>query len=92
MIVTQRRQGDKVEVHTCYFISSLATPATTILKTKRSHWSIENQLHWALDIAFREDASHIRKDHAPENFAILRHLALHLFKCIKNAPGMFCIP
>jgi predicted transposase YbfD/YdcC len=87
MIVTQRQTGNRVEVKTRYFISSLAAPAKTILKTKRSHWSIENQLHWVLDIAFREDHSRVRKDHAPENFAILRHMALNMLKQEKTAKG-----
>jgi predicted transposase YbfD/YdcC len=87
MIVTERQEGEKVEVKTRYFISSLAAPAKTILKSKRTHWSIENQLHWVLDIAFREDASPVRKDHAPENFAILQHMALNLLKQEKTAKG-----
>ena len=81
------RRRDKIEIKTRYFISSLAAPAKTILKSKRTHWSIENQLHWVLDIAFREDASRVRKDHAPENFAILRHMALNLLKQEKSAKG-----
>jgi predicted transposase YbfD/YdcC len=63
-----------------YFISSLKAPAKGILKAVRGHWSIENGLHWVLDIAFREDESRVRKDHAPENLAILRHIALNLLK------------
>ena len=49
-----------------------------MLRNVRSHWSIENCLHWVLDIAFREDESRIRKDQGPENFAILSHIALNL--------------
>lgn len=46
----------------------------------RGHWGVENRLHWALDLAFREDDSRVRADHAPENLAIIRHLALNLLR------------
>ena len=72
-IISQRQIGENIEVKTRYFISSLPADAKMILKTKRSHWKIENQLHWILDIAFREDQSRVRTDHAAENLAVLRH-------------------
>ena len=46
----------------------------------REHWGIENKLHWTLDVTFREDESRIRKEASPENFAIMRHIALNLIK------------
>jgi predicted transposase YbfD/YdcC len=49
-----------------------------VLQALRTHWSIENQLHWVLDLAFREDDSRVRQGDAPQNFAILRHTALNL--------------
>jgi len=86
-IQARRDFGDKVETQVSYYISSLAANAKTILRAKRSHWKIENQLHWVLDIAFREDESRVRKDHAPENLAVLRHMALNLLKSDKTAKG-----
>ncbi len=86
-ILSQRQIGEKLEVQTRYFISSLPANAKAILKAKRSHWNIENQLHWVLDIAFREDESRVRKDHAAENLAVLRHLTLNLLNRDKTAKG-----
>ena len=63
-----------------YYISSLAADAKELNRVIRRHWSIENSLHWVLDIAFREDESRIRKGHGPENMTTLRHIALNLLK------------
>lgn len=86
-IVSQRQMGEKVEVQTRYYIASLPADAKVILQAKRSHWKIENQLHWVLVIAFREDESRVRKDHSAENLAVLRHMALNLLKNEKTAKG-----
>jgi predicted transposase YbfD/YdcC len=76
----RRQSGEDVSQRDRYFLSSLKKDAKELLAAIRSHWSIENELHWVLDIAFREDESRIRKDHGPENFAVLRHIALNLVK------------
>ena len=86
-IISHRQIGETLEVQTRYFISSLPAEAKTILKAKRSHWKIENQLHWVLAIAFREDESRVRQDNAAENLAVLRHMALNLLKNEKTAKG-----
>ena len=63
-----------------YFISSLRVDAQTFLAAVRSHWAVENNLHWVLDIAFREDECRIRKGFGAENMAVFRPIALNLIK------------
>lgn len=78
MVRAERRIGDSVSVESRYYISSLKGDARQLLWAIRGHWGIENSLHWVLDIAFREDDSRVRKDNAPENLAVVRHIALNL--------------
>jgi predicted transposase YbfD/YdcC len=80
MIRNQRKLDGKVEQETHYYIASPIWKADRFLQSKRSHWGIENRLHWVLDVAFQEDHHQLRKDHGPENFAVLRHIALNLLK------------
>jgi predicted transposase YbfD/YdcC len=68
-----------------YYISSAIITAERALDASRSHWQVENKLHWILDTNFDEDASRVRKDHAPENMAILRHVALNMINNFKIA-------
>ena len=85
MVESARRVGEQEAGHERrYYISRLSADAQELNRVIRSHWSIENSLHWVLDIAFREDDSRIRKDHAPENMATLRHIALNLLKQDKS--------
>jgi predicted transposase YbfD/YdcC len=80
MVQRVRDIKDKVTVETCYYISSLDNHPQRLGEAIRRHWSIENELHWVLDVVFREDDSRIRKDHAPENVALMRHMALNMLK------------
>lgn len=79
-LMTVRILDGKTSVETRYFITSWRASARDCLRHIREHWQIENGLHWVLDIAFREDESRVRKDHAPQNLATLRHIALNLLK------------
>jgi predicted transposase YbfD/YdcC len=63
-----------------YYLSSARLSAPAFAKAVRAHWNIENGLHWVLDMAFDEDRSRARKDHAAENLAIIRKLALNILK------------
>ena len=85
MVEAWRTQGDAVSYERRYYISSLGLDAKRMAESVRGHWAIENALHWVLDIAFREDDSRIRKGHAPENFSMLRHIALNLLKQEKTS-------
>ena len=78
MVESVRSLDGKTTVETRYFISSLEENAEKFANSVRSHWGIENSLHWKLDVALREDDCRIRKDHAPENFAVLRQIAVNI--------------
>jgi predicted transposase YbfD/YdcC len=80
MVRRERRLSDETTIEFAYYISTLDKSATPILDAIRSHWGVENCLHWVLDVAFREDDSRVRKNNGPQNFAVLRHIALNLLK------------
>ena len=80
MVERERQFKNKTEKETSYYIGSVESNAKTFAHAIRSHWKVENSLHWVLDVSFREDESRIRKDHAPDNFVVLRHIALNMIK------------
>lgn len=78
MVESERRGGAQVNTERRYYLLSRPLSAPAFGRAVRSHWGIETQVHWVLDVAFREDESRIRTDHSPANMAILRHMALNL--------------
>ncbi len=79
-----RETGDKIEQETRFYITSLMLLAHLVGPIIRSHWAIENSLHWVMDMIFRDDEARLRTDHAPANFTTIKHMAHNL---IRNAPG-----
>lgn len=75
-----RETGDKVERETRFYITSLMLVASLLGPVVRSHWAIENSLHWVLDMVFRDDECRLRTDHAPANFTTVKHMAHNLIR------------
>jgi hypothetical protein len=79
-VVRDRTVGERNSCERHYYISSRKLSAKRFLEVIRGHWGIENSLYWVLDVAFDEDQSRVRKDHGPENFALVRRLALSMLR------------
>lgn len=77
-VVRTREIGAKLTTETAYYLLSTPLSAERFGQVVRHHWGIENRLHWVLDVTMNEDQSRNRKDHAAENLALLRRLALNL--------------
>jgi predicted transposase YbfD/YdcC len=80
IVVSERKEKNNKTTECRYYISSQENNAEHFAKAVRSHWGIENSLHYVLDVTFREDECRIRKGDAPENFAVLRHIARNLLQ------------
>jgi predicted transposase YbfD/YdcC len=77
-VESERHIGEEISREIRHFIASIPPDPKLWADATRGHWGIENDLHWRLDVVFREDESRVRKGHADENLAVLRHIALNL--------------
>lgn len=84
MVESTREIDDKIERETRFYITSLVLLAHALGPIIRSHWAVENSLHWVMDMTFRDDECRVRTDHAPANFTTIKHMAHNL---IRKAPG-----
>lgn len=80
MIESVREMPNKTTTDKRFYITSSTSSAQILLDASRQHWSVENSLHWTLDLTFREDESRIRKGASPENYATFRHIALNILR------------
>ena len=80
MVRSERQTSKGSAIETRYFISSLPNNAQRIAKAIRAHWTIENQLHWVLDVVFHEDDSRMRSGDAAQNIAVIRHMSLNMLR------------
>lgn len=86
-VESQRYVGDILVSETRYYLLSLPLDAQRFAAAVRGHWGIENQLHWILDVAFREDQSRVTAGYGGENLAVIRHIALNLLAQENSAKG-----
>jgi predicted transposase YbfD/YdcC len=84
MVESRIERGEKIETERRSYISSRALSAQAFADAVRSHWAIENNLHWTLDVTFKEDQSRLRAGHGARNMAVIRHFALNLVRQTKD--------
>ena len=80
VVERSRTIGDRTTVERRHYISSLAPDAEKIAHAVRSHWEVENRLHWCLDVQFGDDYARGRSGHVAHNLALVRHIALNLLR------------
>ena len=80
MVESSREFSDRIERETRLYITSLTSTAAVLGPVVRSHWTVENSLHWVMDMTFRDDECRVRTDNAPANFTTIKHMAHNLLR------------
>ena len=82
MVETRTERSGRIEQERRFYLSSARLDAKTFAAAVRSHWGIENRLHWVLDVVFHDDLARLRTGNGPQNMAVIKHMALNM---IRNA-------
>ena len=82
MVETRTERGGRIEQERRFYLSSAKLDAKAFAAAVRSHWGIENRLHWVLDVVFHDDLARLRTGSGPQNMAIIKHMAMNM---IRNA-------
>ena len=90
IVESTRETGAKIEKETRFYIASLTAPDSTVGPTIRGHWSIENSLHWAMDMTFRADECRVWKNNPPANLAMIRDIAHNLVRMASGRNPSAC--
>ena len=90
IIESERCIQGKTTLERRFYLSSLPAEASRLLPAIRAHWTVENRLHWCMDVAFADDQMRARTKHAAHNLAILKHITLNLIRLdpIKRKGGI----
>ena len=84
MVETRVERNGKTERERRYYLSSARLDAETFAHAVRSHWHVENRLHWVLDVVFHDDLARLRTGNGPQNMAVVKHMAMNLVRNPKD--------
>lgn len=88
MVEAETDRDGKTSRERRYYLSSATLDAATFARAVRSHWGIENRLHWVLDVVFRDDLARLRTGHGPANMAVIKHIAINLLRAAKPTTSL----
>jgi predicted transposase YbfD/YdcC len=88
MVESRRETNGRTEHETRFYLTSLVMTAALMGPVVRSHWAIENSLHWVMDMMFRDDECRVRTNHAPANFTTIKHMALNLLRAAQSRDSL----